>query len=93
MIFFIYNKLTVKSELNNFRSSAIQGIIKRLKDKDGEVVIYEPTLKDDTFADCRVIKDFKEFSNESDVIIANRFESTLEPVKDKIYTRDIFFRD
>ena len=81
-IFFLNNKL------DNFRSSVKQGITRRLKE-----VIYEPTLKDDTFADCRVIKDFKEFSNESDVIIANRFESTLEPVKDKIYTRDIFFRD
>ena len=83
----------MKSKSDNYRSSAIQGIIKRLKDENVEVVIYEPTLKDDTFADCRVIKDFKEFSNESDIIIANRFESTLEPVKDKIYTRDIFFRD
>ncbi len=83
----------MKSELNNFRSSAIQGIIKRLKDKDVEVVIYEPILKDDTFSDCRVIKDFIEFANESDVIIANRFESALEPVKDKLYTRDIFYRD
>ena len=83
----------MKSESDNFRSSAIQGIIRRLKDEDVEVVIYEPTLKDDTFADCRVIKDFKEFLNESDVIIANRFESTLEPLKDKICAREIFFRD
>ena len=86
-------RLTMKSESDNFRSSAIQGIIRRLKDEDVEVVIYEPTLKADTFDDCRVIKDFKEFANESDVIIANRFESTLDPVKDKIYTRDLFFRD
>ena len=85
-------RLTMKSESDNFRSSAILGIIRRLKDEDVEVVIYETTLKDDTFADCRVIKDFKEFSNESDVIIANRHESALEPVKDKIYTRDIVFR-
>ena len=86
-------RLTMKSESNNFRSSVIQGTIRRLKDEDIEVVIYEPTLKDDTFADYRLIKDFKEFSNEADVIIANRFESTLERVKDKIYTRDLFFRD
>lgn len=86
-------RLTMKSESDNFRSSAIQGIIRRLKDEDVEVVIYEPTLKDDTFADCRVIKDFKEFANESDVIIANRYEAALEPVKEKLYTRDIFFRD
>lgn len=86
-------RITMKSESDNFRSSAIQGIIRRLKDEDVEVVIYEPTLKDEAFADCRVIKDFKEFSNESDVIIANRFEKALEPVKDKLYTRDIFFRD
>ena len=83
----------MKSESDNFRSSAIQGIIRRLKDEDVEVVIYEPTLKDDTFADCRVIKDFKVFSSESDVIIANKFEFLLEPDKDKIYTIDIFFRD
>ena len=86
------------SFLNNnkfdyFRFSVKQGMTGRLKDEDVEVVIYEPTLKDDTFADCRVIKDFKEFSNESDVIIANRYEAALEPVKDKLYTRDIFFRD
>ena len=71
----------------------VDDIVEGLKEENVNVVIYEPTLKDDTFADCRVIKDFKEFSNESDVIIANRFEATLEPVKDKIYTRDIFFRD
>ena len=82
----------MKYESDNFRTSAIQVIIRRLKE-DVEVVIYEQTLKDDTFADCRVIKDFKEFSNESNVIIFNRFEAAIEQVKDNLYTRDIFFRD
>ena len=86
-------RLTMKSESDNFRSSAIQDIVEGLKEENVNVVIYEPTLKNDTYADCKVVNDFNKFSNESDVIIANRFESTLEPVKDKIYTRDIFFRD
>ena len=86
-------RLTMKSESDNFRSSAIQDIVKGLKEEDVNVVIYEPTLKANEFADCKVVKDFNEFANESNVILANRFESTLDSVKDKIYTRDLFFRD
>ena len=86
-------RLTMKKDSDNFRASAIQGIIERLKDEDVDVVIYEPTLKADEFNGCKVINDFSEFSKESDVILANRFESDLEPVKDKVYTRDLFSRD
>ena len=86
-------RLTMKSESDNFRSSAIQDIVEGLKEEDVNVVIYEPTLKASEFADCKVVNDFNEFASESNVILANRFESTLDSVKDKIYTRDLFFRD
>ena len=86
-------RLAMKSGSDNFRASAIQGIIDRLKDEDVEVVIYEPTLNADEFNGCKVIKDFDVFSNESDVILANRFEQVLENVRDKVYTRDLFSRD
>ena len=86
-------RLTMKSESDNFRSSAIQYIVEGLKNEDVDVVIYEPTLKANEFADCKVVNDFSQFANESNVILANRFESTLDSVKDKIYTRDLFFRD
>ena len=86
-------RLTMKKDSDNFRASAIQGIIDRLKDEDVEVVIYEPTLNADEFNGCKVIKDFDVFSNESDVILANRFEQVLENVRDKVYTRDLFSRD
>ena len=86
-------RLTMKKDSDNFRASAIQGIIERLKDEDVEVIIYEPTLKADEFSGCKVVNNFSEFSRESDVILANRIEADLEPVKDKVYTRDLFSRD
>ncbi len=86
-------RLTMKMDSDNFRASAIQGIIERLKKEDIKIIIYEPTLKVEEFNGCKVINDFKEFSDYSDVILANRFENVLEKVKDKVYTRDVYSRD
>lgn len=86
-------RLTMKSDSDNFRQSAIQGVINRLKERDAEIVIYEPALKDDEFAGLKVIKDIDTFKNMTDVIVANRIENEIVDVKDKVYTRDIYCRD
>ena len=86
-------RLTMKTDSDNFRASAIQEIIDRLKDEGVDILIYEPTLKDKTFHGCKVVNDFEKFSTNSDVILANRIEATLKPVSEKVYTRDIYSRD
>ena len=85
--------MVMKSGSDNFRESSIQGVMRTLDTLGGEILIYEPAISEDTFSGYRVVKNWDEFKQMSDVIVANRYSPELEEIADKLYTRDIYFRD